>query len=146
MSRSQLQRQVVNIRKSLFDQGFLDDQFIQLEDLQDEANPYFVEECVTLFYTDSVRLIHNIEQTLDSRPVNFNRLEDLVHQFKGSCSSIGAKKVKNECTHLREYCMSGNAEGCIRTFQRVKQELAVLRRKLESYFQMARQAGASANA
>lgn len=46
-------------------QGFLDsEQFIQLEDLQDDANPNFVEEVVSLFYSDSARLIQNIEQTL----------------------------------------------------------------------------------
>lgn len=45
-------------------QGYLDEQFVQLEELQDDANPNFVEEIVTLFYTDSARLIHNIEQAL----------------------------------------------------------------------------------
>ncbi|XP_058201356.1 pseudo histidine-containing phosphotransfer protein 5-like isoform X2 [Rhododendron vialii] len=113
-----LQRQVASMRKSLFDQGYLDEQFIQLEDLQDDANPNFVEEIVTLFYTDSAKLIRNIDNAL-----------------------IGAKKVKTECTQFREYCNAGNAEGCIRTFQQVKQELATLKRKLETYFEIARQAG-----
>lgn len=46
-------------------QGYLDsEQLIQLEDLQDDANPNFVEEVVSLFYSDSARLIQNIEQTL----------------------------------------------------------------------------------
>lgn len=45
-------------------QGFLDEQFIQLEELQDDANPNFVEEVVTLYYRDSSRLILNIDQAL----------------------------------------------------------------------------------
>lgn len=46
-------------------QEHLDEQqFIQLEDLQDDSNPNFVEEIVTLFYTDSTRLFHNIEDAL----------------------------------------------------------------------------------
>ncbi|KAK9273758.1 hypothetical protein L1049_018568 [Liquidambar formosana] len=141
MDRNNLQRQVAYTRRSLFDQGYLDDQFIQLEDLQDDANPNFVEEIVTLFYSDSSRLIHSIEQALENRPLDFGRLDNYMHQFKGSCSSIGAKKVKSECTQFREYCNAENAEGCTRTFQQVKQELAILRRKLEAYFQLARQAG-----
>lgn len=48
----------------LVSQGYLDEQFLQLEDLQDETNPNFVEEVVKLFYTDSVRLIRSIELTL----------------------------------------------------------------------------------
>ncbi|OVA12450.1 Signal transduction histidine kinase [Macleaya cordata] len=121
--------------------GYLDDQFIQLEELQDDANPNFVEEVVTLFFGDSTRLIFNIEQALDKKPLDFNKLDTFMHQFKGSSSSIGAKKVKNECTQFREYCRQGNGEGCIRTFQQLKKEYATLRKKLENYFQLARQAG-----
>lgn len=45
-------------------QGYLDEQFIQLEELQDDDNPNFVEEIVTLFFNDSARLLQNIEQAL----------------------------------------------------------------------------------
>ncbi|XP_020967353.1 histidine-containing phosphotransfer protein 4 [Arachis ipaensis] len=88
MERSQPRRQVAAMKQSLFDQGLLDEQFIQLEELSDDANPNFVEEIVTLYYRDSSRLISSIEQAL-----------------------IGAKKVKAECTLFREYCRTGNAEG-----------------------------------
>ncbi|KAL8537289.1 hypothetical protein ACS0TY_012445 [Phlomoides rotata] len=128
------------MRNGLFNQGYLDEQFLQLEDLQDEVNPNFVEEVVKLFYTDSARFLRNIEVTLDKSPRDFDKLDNVMHQFKGSSSSIGAKKVKKECTQFQEYCKVGNLEGCIRTFQEVKQEHATLKRKLESYFQLARQA------
>lgn len=45
-------------------QGYLDEQFYQLEDLQDDASPNFVEEVVTLFFRDSLRLMANIDQSL----------------------------------------------------------------------------------
>lgn len=35
-------------------------------------------------------------------------LEGIINK---SCCSIGAKKVKIECTQFREYCNAGNAEG-----------------------------------
>ncbi|XWS70300.1 hypothetical protein CRYUN_Cryun03dG0036100 [Craigia yunnanensis] len=136
MDRNRLQHQVTSMRRSLFDQGYLEEQFIQLEELQDDANPYFVQEIVTLFYNDSARFIQNIEQALSSKPIDFSKLDDYMHQFKGSSSSIGAKKVTNECSVFREYCSAENAEGCISTFQQVKQEYAILRRKLEAYFQV----------
>ncbi|KAJ0907159.1 putative HPT domain superfamily protein [Helianthus annuus] len=44
--------------------GYLDEQFTQLEDLQDDANPNFVEEIVTSFFSDSTRLIRNVEIAL----------------------------------------------------------------------------------
>ncbi|KAF8388912.1 hypothetical protein HHK36_025593 [Tetracentron sinense] len=141
MEGSHLQRQMACMRKSLFDQGFLDEQFIQLEELQDDANPNFVEEVVTLFYRDSTRLILNVDQALEKVPLDFTKLDNYMHQFKGSSSSIGAAKVKNECTQFKECCKAGNAEGCMRSFQQVKKEHAALRKKLEAYFQLARQAG-----
>ncbi|KAA8525236.1 hypothetical protein F0562_007091 [Nyssa sinensis] len=143
MDRNHLRHQVASMRKSLFDQGYLDDQFVQLEDLQDDSNPNFVEEVVTLFYNNSAKLIRNIEQALANNPLDFDMLDDYMHQFKGSCSSIGAKKVKNECTQFREYCTAENGEGCITTFQQVKHEHATLRRKLDTYFQLAKQGHAS---
>ncbi|XP_024020761.1 histidine-containing phosphotransfer protein 4 [Morus notabilis] len=142
MDRNQLQRQVALMRSSLIEQGYLDEQqFLQLEDLQDDVNPNFVEEIVTLFYKDSARLFHNIEQALKSRPVDFAKLDNYMHQFRGSTSSIGAIKVKNECNQFKEFCLAGNAEGCARAFQKVKQEHETLRTQLETYFKLRRQAG-----
>ncbi|KAK3040969.1 hypothetical protein RJ639_029079, partial [Escallonia herrerae] len=86
MDRNHWQRQIAFTRKCLFDQGYLDEQFIQLEDLQDDANPNFVEEIVTLFYSDSARLIRNIESALESDALDFAKLDRFMHQFKGSTS------------------------------------------------------------
>nr|XP_043613344.1 histidine-containing phosphotransfer protein 4-like [Erigeron canadensis] len=139
MEQNHMQKQITLAKNSLFEQGYLDDQFNQLEDLQDDANPNFVEEIVTLFYSDSMRLIRNVETALENYPLDFYKLDDYMHQFKGSSSSIGAKKVKDECTQFQECCKAKNAEGCIRIFQKVKQEHATLKRKLETYFQISRQ-------
>ncbi|XVF74509.1 hypothetical protein PTKIN_Ptkin13bG0115900 [Pterospermum kingtungense] len=111
MERNPMRRQLAAMRQSLFDQGYLDEQFIQLEELQDDANPNFVEEVVILYYRDSARLILNIEQALERKPFDFNKLDGYMHHFKGSSSSIGAKKVKAESTLFREYCKSRNGDG-----------------------------------
>ncbi|PWA80966.1 HPT phosphotransmitter 4 [Artemisia annua] len=141
MQRNQMHRQIANLRKSLFDQGYLDEQFVQLEELQDNSNPNFVEEVVSLFYRDSARFLYSIDQALEKRPMDFSTLDSLMHHFKSSSTSIGAKKVKTECTHFRSHCNARNAEGCKRTFQQVKKEYTTLKKKLETYFQMSRQAG-----
>ncbi|KAL6006078.1 CCAAT-binding factor complex subunit Php5 [Asimina triloba] len=60
----QLRRQAAYIKKSLFEQGYLDEQFLHLEELQDDSNPNFVEEVVNLFFRDSARMMSNIEGTL----------------------------------------------------------------------------------
>jgi len=99
------------MRKSFFDQGYLDEQFNQLEELQDESSPNFVEEVVALFLKDSPRLLTNIEQTIGKYPQDFYRLDSLVHQLKGSGSSIGAVRMKNECSVFKAHCIDKNLEG-----------------------------------
>uniref|UniRef100_R7W942 Histidine-containing phosphotransfer protein n=1 Tax=Aegilops tauschii TaxID=37682 RepID=R7W942_AEGTA len=89
--------------------GYLDEQFCQVEDLQDEASPNFAEEVVSLFFKDSARLVTNIEQAMEKYPKDFNRWDAHMQQLRGSCFR--------------------------RTFQKVKREHAILRQKLESYFQ-----------
>ncbi|XP_050150620.1 histidine-containing phosphotransfer protein 4-like [Malus sylvestris] len=53
----------------------------------------------------------HLEQALQRNPRDFNKLDNYMHQFKGSSSSIGAKTVKVDCQQFREYCNAGNVEG-----------------------------------
>jgi len=45
-------------------QGILDEQFSQLQMLQDESTPDFVEEVVTLYFEDSDKLLENLTESL----------------------------------------------------------------------------------
>uniref|UniRef100_A0A0D9WDJ6 Histidine-containing phosphotransfer protein n=1 Tax=Leersia perrieri TaxID=77586 RepID=A0A0D9WDJ6_9ORYZ len=141
MEYSNLRRQIVFMKKNLFDQGYLDEQFNQLEDLEDESSPNFLEEVVALFFKDSSRLLTNIEQATDKYPQDFYKLDSLVQQLKGSGSSIGALRMKNECSVFKANCNDRNLEGCRRSLQKIKREHATLKQKLESYFQLLRQVG-----
>ncbi|KOM54738.1 hypothetical protein LR48_Vigan10g063000 [Vigna angularis] len=60
----QLQKNLVDYTASLFHEGFLDEQFNQLQQLQDESNPDFVVEVVTLFFEDAERLLNELSKTL----------------------------------------------------------------------------------
>ncbi|PHT74229.1 Histidine-containing phosphotransfer protein 4 [Capsicum annuum] len=93
-----MQRQAASMKRSLFNQEYLDEQFNELEELQDDDNPDFVEEAINLFFTDSVRLIRNIDLALQvvtnayldlsraNGPYDFGKLDGMIHQFKGSSS------------------------------------------------------------
>ncbi|CAK9174680.1 unnamed protein product, partial [Ilex paraguariensis] len=107
----QLQRQLVEYRTSLYNEGFLDDQFIQLQQLQDESNPDFVVEVVSLFFEDSQRLLNELTKALHQQSSDFKRLDAHVHQLKGSSSSIGAQRVQKVCIAFRHYCDEQNTEG-----------------------------------
>ncbi len=100
-------------------EGILDDQFSQLLQLQDESNPDFVTEVVSLFYEDSVGKIEKMGQIASSAPPDFNELDQLTHQFKGSSASLGAQMLVRACIKLRECCQTQNQQGCLQLLQQV---------------------------
>ncbi|KAL7205062.1 hypothetical protein ACSBR2_018059 [Camellia fascicularis] len=135
----QLQRQLTDYTTSLYNEGFLDEQFTQLQQLQDESNPEFVVEVVSLFFEDSERLLNELTRALGQQSVDFKKVDAHVHQFKGSSSSIGAQRVQNACISFRNYCDQQNIEGCLKSLQEVKQEYSVVKNKFETLFKLEQQ-------
>ncbi|CAO2839677.1 unnamed protein product [Amaranthus hypochondriacus] len=131
-----LQRQFIEHMNSLYVEQYVDDQFTQLQKLADESNPDFVFEVVTLFFQDSEKLIDNLTKALEQPVVDFNQVANHAHQFKGSSSSIGANRVKNQCVKFRAYCEEQNREGCVACLQDLQQEYFVLKKKFECLFKI----------
>ncbi|KAK9726258.1 hypothetical protein RND81_05G202600 [Saponaria officinalis] len=59
-----MQLQYIDYRTSLFREGLLDGQFKELQKLEDGGSPGFVQEIVTLFFTESQTLLENITKLL----------------------------------------------------------------------------------
>jgi len=135
----QLQRRCLDYTSSLYREGYLDEQFTQLQQLQDECNPEFVVEVVSLFFEDAEKLLADLSKTLAQQPIDFKKADAHVHQFKGSSSSIGAHRVKNECVSFRAFCEQRNREGCLQCLEQLKQEYYLVKDKLETLFQLEHQ-------
>ncbi|KAG4916898.1 hypothetical protein JHK87_054455 [Glycine soja] len=112
---SRLQRQLAEYTSSLFEEGFLDDQFNQLQQLQDESNPEFVVEVVTLFFEDAERLLNELAKALGQESIDFKRVEAHVRQLKGSSSREFRKSaLPSETTVRRKMLKDGAAAFCRR--------------------------------
>ncbi|GJV99500.1 histidine-containing phosphotransfer protein 1-like protein [Tanacetum coccineum] len=133
---AQLQRQFIEHTTSLYNEGYLDDQFTQLQKLQDESNPDFVVEVVSLFFEDSEKLLNNLATVLQQKIVDYKQVDSHVHQFKGSSSSIGAQRVTSVCVLFRNCCEEKNLDGCLRCLQQLKHEYINVRSKLEALFRV----------
>ncbi|GAV93102.1 hypothetical protein CFOL_v3_36480 [Cephalotus follicularis] len=83
---AQLQRQLVEYRHSLFDEGILGDYFKQLEQLQDESGPDFVIQVATSFNNDSENHLHKLTEALEQESVDFEKVVYHVLKLKGSSS------------------------------------------------------------
>lgn len=135
----QLQRNFLDYTATLFREGFLDGQFSQLQMLQDESNPDFVVEVVSLFFEDSERLLNDLTMALNQQNVDFKKVDAHVHQFKGSSSSIGAQRVRNACIAFRNFCEEQNVNACLRCLEQVKQEYLLVKTKLETLLRLEQQ-------
>ncbi|XP_074268830.1 histidine-containing phosphotransfer protein 1-like [Silene latifolia] len=129
-------RKFIDYMTSLYREGYLDDQFTQLQKLEDESSPNFVKEIVTLFFQDSDKLIENLAKALQHHVVDFNQVSNHAHQLKGSSSSVGANKIKNICAMFRGYCEEKNHDACLACLQTLQHEYNVLKNKFEHLFKL----------
>ncbi|KAL3681485.1 hypothetical protein R1sor_024441 [Riccia sorocarpa] len=139
MDVTRLQQQLIEYTDGLFAEGLLDDQFNQLQLLQDANNPDFVAEVVSLFFEDSEKLLDQLTEALETEPIDYKKVDAHVHQFKGSSSSIGAQRVKTACVAFRTFCEEENREGCRQALAQVKNEFFLVKSKLDLLLQMEQQ-------
>ena len=64
LSVEQLGADMNRLLAILFHQGVLDEQFLQLQHLQDESSPNFVSEVVTIYFHESEKLLRNLRALL----------------------------------------------------------------------------------
>ncbi|KAM7508485.1 hypothetical protein LguiA_018938 [Lonicera macranthoides] len=106
-----LQRALVEFRTSLLEEEFLDDQFSRLEQLQEEDNPSFVFEVVSIFYEDFNRILNGLAKDLEEEIIDYRKVDGHVNQLKGSSSTIGALRLQRSCIAFRNYSDVYNLEG-----------------------------------
>ncbi|KAJ7972855.1 Histidine phosphotransfer protein [Quillaja saponaria] len=143
MDLIQLQRTLIEHQANLFREGYLDDQFTQLQKLQDESSPDFVLEVVTMYFDDSENLLGNMARALEQPIVDFKQVDSYVHQYRGSSASVGAARVKNVCANFRNFCESQNHEGCLKSLQNLRNEFSLLRTNLQYLFGLQREVQAA---
>mmetsp|Transcript_50811 Transcript_50811/g.110809 ORF Transcript_50811/g.110809 Transcript_50811/m.110809 type:complete len:150 (-) Transcript_50811:189-638(-) len=131
-----IQQHIQQLVAQLCQEGVLDEQFQQLMLLQDESNPDFVAEVVQLYFEDSAGKIDKIDEMLSAPSPNFEELDQLVHQFKGSSASLGAQVLAQLCIRLRECCQVSNVQGCITLSQQLRQAYEQLHSKLALFMQL----------
>ena len=58
-------------------------------------------EVVELYFEDSAGKVDKLEQKLSAPVPDFNEVDQLVHQFKGSSASFGAQAIAALCVQAR---------------------------------------------
>ncbi|KAM3295146.1 hypothetical protein ACQJBY_037791 [Aegilops geniculata] len=141
MAAAALRAQLAALLDNMFATGMVDDQFRQLQSLQEEGGgaSSFVAEVATLFIDDADRIIADIAALLDQPVVDFDKVDAHVHQLKGSSSSVGAQKVKLACMHFRQFYEAKSKEGCLMALALVRSEFCDVRNKFQTMMQLEQQ-------
>lgn len=83
-------------------------------------------QVVDLYFEDTGSKVDKIGSRLAAPPVDFNEIDQLVHQFKGSSASFGARRMADMCVHMREACQAGDTLACQGLLQQIAQQFQVL--------------------
>ena len=123
----------------LSQEGLLDDQFSQLRQLQDESNPDFVQEVVELYFEDSATKLEKLNIKLQDATPDYNAIDQLVHQFKGSSASFGAQAIAQACSKFRDLCQQQDRCGCQTLLQQITASFQALKSRLDTFLQLEKQ-------
>ncbi|KAF7092641.1 hypothetical protein CFC21_095102 [Triticum aestivum] len=114
--------QLSTLVANMFAAGLLDDQFRQLEMLQDEGNPDFVAKVVMLFCEEGERIIGELAKQLDQPCVDYGKVDTFVDQLWGNSLYVGARRVKNTCIQFHECCQEKSSIGCLKALDSVRND------------------------
>ncbi|KAF3794066.1 Histidine-containing phosphotransfer protein 1 [Nymphaea thermarum] len=107
-----LKEQRVAYINSLICEGHLDEQFKQVQMLQDDNNPEFVVDLINLYCQDSENILAELSRSLNEEAPDFKKIDASVHQLKGSSAR------------------------CIDALNTIKQKFYILQNKLETLVQL----------
>ncbi|KAJ4786391.1 hypothetical protein LUZ62_037637 [Rhynchospora pubera] len=139
MDVNRLQHNYSNHFLSLFDEGILNQQFKELRLLQDENNPTFLFDVVSLFTENARTSINEIRSYCNQPATDYMRIKALLLRLKGSSQSVGAQNVEIACENLRNACDGYDLQNFLSCMEQLNLEFLKFKTKLETLFRMEQQ-------
>ncbi|GMP34514.1 hypothetical protein CsSME_00007350 [Camellia sinensis var. sinensis] len=129
LSMDRLRDDMNRLLALLFHQGVLDEQFLQLQQLQDESSPNFVSEVVNIYFHESEKLLRNLRGLL------------LQEREFSDYTKVGIhlNQVRNICVAFRAASEQNNRTACLRALELLEHEYCYLKNKLHELFQIEQQ-------
>ncbi|XWS71492.1 hypothetical protein CRYUN_Cryun03dG0142400 [Craigia yunnanensis] len=84
-------QQLKNYVETMHNQGILDHHFDHVKSLQNEENPRFVLNVISMFFNDAENAIAHLTAYLNSPVVDFAKVIGFVHQLRGSSSRFNIR-------------------------------------------------------
>ncbi|KAM3295150.1 hypothetical protein ACQJBY_037795 [Aegilops geniculata] len=141
MAAAALRARLDNLVTSMFATGMLDDNFQQLQSMgkNETTASRYVAEMINLFIKETKRILNDIAGLLNQPVVDYDMVDVLVRQLKGSSYSVGAKKVNLSCMQFRRFNEPRSKERCLIAFALAWSEFCDVRSKFEAMMQLEEQ-------
>ncbi|XP_045083137.1 histidine-containing phosphotransfer protein 2-like [Aegilops tauschii subsp. strangulata] len=141
MAAAALRARLDNRVTSMFATGMLDDNFQQLQSMgkNETTASGYVAEMINLFIKETKRILNDIAGLLNQPVVDYDMVDVLVRQLKGSSCSVGAKKVNLSCMQFRRFNEPRSKERCLMALALAWSEFCDVRSKFEAMMQLEEQ-------
>ncbi len=112
-------------------QGQVDDfrELTSLRAMQQAEEPDIVTELIDIFFQDTPARLEGVHQAL--RQADGRALEHASHSLRGSCATIGARRMARLCLTLEQEGQAGRWHEAEVIFAALESEFACVRRTLE---------------
>ncbi|KAM3298413.1 hypothetical protein ACQJBY_040066 [Aegilops geniculata] len=107
MAAVALRAQLNSLVTSMFALGMVDEYFQYLQSMDEDGSSTqgLVAEVINLFIANTNRILNDIAGLLNQPMIDFNKVDDLVHQLKGCTSSVMCSILIKICTHVKNSSM-----------------------------------------
>ncbi|KAL2525960.1 Histidine-containing phosphotransfer protein 1 [Abeliophyllum distichum] len=132
MDTKSLNQLLLNRIGELQQQGLVDDYFRQCHSLKEDNGPLFFVELIPVFLADVRKVVKEMVKAIDQPLVDFNQMYVHCIKLKGSAACIGACRLRNACTYLRQAIDDKSRDRCHLALNDIKQEYKNLQNPLDS--------------
>ncbi|KAK9921208.1 hypothetical protein M0R45_029728 [Rubus argutus] len=132
-----LKQQLEHLIQSMAIEGILvEQQFAQVQELQNPDNPNFVSRVLNDFCNGAETSITELNKFLCQEQVEFNKLDISAHLLKGSSASIGAHQMFLATVELLKAVDKEDKEKSLEALKKVTHEYIRIQYKFQTIIQL----------
>ncbi|XP_015580814.2 uncharacterized protein LOC107262049 isoform X1 [Ricinus communis] len=124
--------------QSLFDEGIVNDQFLNIQTLKTVEEPDRVMQLINTYCIDVEAILLELTSDMDLPEVNFSNMEALARQIEEKSLYVGAGHMRLSCVGLIQACRDMQKRSISRELDWMKNEFACTRNKLQVFVQTER--------
>ncbi|KAK8552709.1 hypothetical protein V6N12_041288 [Hibiscus sabdariffa] len=136
-SREDLENQLLDIVRSMEQEGMIDFHFRIVRGMKETNGPFFFASLLPTFCRDSTETLRELTAALGQTVLNYHDLVELSIKIRGSASCIGACRMADACNEVQRAAERGeDKESLLTALNAAKQVFSALQEKMGTLLQI----------